>query len=522
MISTESFKGFKSIESRPFSKETLQSLVKHTTPNPPVPLGSTDAASAELGMLLTRLGCTTILIENNYTDRDYKAEYSAFYSKRFFLPPARCVRLHFFTTKPSKYGQITTPNDLDPLIGKDSYLGFCVVRPTEFFRIGRTVIRFAPPATTEEEKNEYYLTCRGWYTTHLLGREFKILGMPFIQQDTQVGACAHAALWMVGRYMHVLGHCGELSVQQINHFAKSRQPRGRHYPAQDGLASGQMLDALHEMGLFAVHYNDFNTKKFNGLYGSRWEFIGALIYFYVESGFPVIIVFRDHVIVAIGHTLTIGKLHKKTIARIPSFIIHDDVIAPYGEFFLQPNDASSPYRPDKIEELIAVLPGSVHLQGEYAESLAHVIIQQFTDDKNPITKACKAEGLPNPFNIPDSYRIRTYLLKSVDFLTELQSEIKAQKIPMDAGNLILLMEFPMYIWVSEVFASSGENRDTCVGKLLFDSTGAPWDKNVIAILMEKTLILFDRQHLEESPLIQPLVENWKFNPRNAHGLSVKI
>lgn len=519
------FKGFKSFESLAFSEIQLQSLVKHTTPNLPsarMPGGSgnlVDASRKQLGELLTRLGCLTIIVEHNYTDRDYKAEFSAFYSKRFSLPPAYCTRLLFFSTSLPAYGAITNPDDIAPLVEQESFLGFSIVRPTEFFRIGRTVIRFAPPSDSNSSAREYYVTCRTWHTVHLLGKEFKVLGMPFIQQDTQVGACAHAALWMVGRYMNARGHCGEISLPQINAFAKSRQARGRHYPAQDGLVSSQMLDALHEMGLFPVHYNyfDFGASKYEGRYTSLSDMIAHLIYYYVESAFPVIIEFEQHVIVAIGHTLNPRPpSHASMANRIPSFIIHDDMVQPYGELLLGKTGGSFSF--EKIKGLIAILPSSAHQQGEFAETLADVMLKRLANEEEPLVKKCFKDD-KHTLNIPSTYRLRTYMMKATAFLSEIQTEASAGLAPSSIVNLILRMEFPTYIWVSEVFASmEDEDRgvERCVGKILADSTAACWDKSVIAIVMERVVLLFDRQYLTDSPLIQPFPDDtvWKFRPRD--------
>jgi hypothetical protein len=467
-----------------------------------------DGAAVNLARLLLRLGCATILIEENYIDRDFKAEYSAFYSKRFNLPSACCTRLHFFKAKPTKYAVLVSPAELDPLMDELSYLGFCVVRPTEFFRIGRTIIKFSAP----NDSLEHYVTCSSWYKTHLLGREFKVYGMPFIQQDTQVGACAHAVLWMVGRYLHALGHCPEVSMPKINEYAKSRQPRGRYYPAHDGLVSHQMLDALHEMGLSPIHYNSFGgTDK------GRSDLIASLVYFYVESGLPVIICFERHVILAIGHTLNpVKKSRAKLSDKIPGFIVHDDISQPYGIFPIVGNQL---YDLQKVVELIAVLPNSVHLQGEFAEKLAMVMLAELADPQSQLAQDC-ASAARDSLVVPKEYRLRTYLMKATEFLTEIQNGIADKSVPEDVGNLLLCLEYPIYIWISEifeVFPRKSEATDKCVGKFIFDSTAAGWDKSVMAILMERIAFLFDRQHLKEQPLIQPFGEKWQFYPRNTNS-----
>ena len=514
-MDVEDFHGFKLIESLSFSEEKFQSLVQYTTPSPPIPyddkIKKAGDAASNIAKLLTRLNCLTILVEHNYTDRDYKAEFSAFYAKRFCLPSAHCDRLHFFSKKLPSYGSITCLNQIKALTDEKSYLGFCVVRPTEFHRIGRTVIKYPEP--TSNQSKTFDVACRASFTTHLLGQEFKVFGAPFIQQDTQVGACAHAAVWMVGRYMHKLGHCGEVSLQQINDFAKSHQTRGRHYPAQDGLVSTQMLDALHGMGLFAIYYNNFDTNKLNKRFSTRAQLIGSLIYYYVESGFPVIIGLKQHVVVAIGHTLDSKKEAANTIERIPSFIIQDDIIGSYLEFPMVGPFKDVIYKPEDIIDLIAVLPNSVHLQGEYAEAFAHVIIDLFAKNSDDsLIQQCKTEA-KDSVKFPSKYRLRTYLLKASDLLVELQKEATANRAPAVVVDLLLRLNFPQYVWISEILSPISDSKEKCIGKLILDSTAAAWDKSLIAILMGKIVFLFDRQHLGLIPYVKPLETEWEFVPR---------
>src|SRR5437867_12174242 len=42
------------------------------------------------------LGCSTVLIEGEYVDRDYMQDHSVFYSTSFAQYPPVCRRLHFF------------------------------------------------------------------------------------------------------------------------------------------------------------------------------------------------------------------------------------------------------------------------------------------------------------------------------------------------------------------------------------------------------------------------------------------
>jgi len=146
-----------------------------------------------------------------------------------------------------------------------SYIGFIVLRPIDLQRMGRTVLR---PLVENSDAN--FITCSATYFTHLLGQQFAVTGMPFIQQDTQVGVCAQASLWMSARYMSRRFNSREFLPAEINQFAKSHTAEGRLYPAEKGLTRTQMLDALQGMGLSATFY-EFESMDGYENYGKEFR-----------------------------------------------------------------------------------------------------------------------------------------------------------------------------------------------------------------------------------------------------------
>jgi hypothetical protein len=404
-MSDTPFQGFKAVEVRRFSSTEFLRWVHDTTPIPPISKTKPPDANPvqRIFKILDRLKCKTILIEENYIDKDYKAEFSAFYAKRFCVPSPYCVRLQFFSKMASVVGKIKVPNQVEDLLLDDSaFLGYCIVRPTEYNRIGRTVIKYPTPTPAQNTRINYHVTCQASFKTHLFGHELKVFGAPFIQQETQVSSCAHASLWVVGRYMHMLNYCEEILPDKINDLAKARQPQGRYYPAEAGLVPSQMLDALHGMGLSAIHYGIFdindaaktepvdNTAQlqaqraaegYEGILAEpqispRTHFMARIVYPYVESGLPVILCLKKHVVVAIGHTLDIRANTGDTINRVPSFLINDDSVGPYEEFPLAP-EPTSLYDPEDVTDIIAVLPTAAKLKGEYAEAAARAFTRLF-------------------------------------------------------------------------------------------------------------------------------------------------
>jgi hypothetical protein len=330
--------------------------------------------------------CQTVIFEYDYIDLDYQDEFSAFYSKAFKRYPACCVRLHFFSEK--------IPSKTKIAFGRyaKSYLGFMVIRPTDLQRMGRTILR-----PTIKDLDHEFIHCAANFRVHILGEIFSITGMPFTQQDTQVGACAQASLWMLARYMSARFNYREYLPAEINQYAKAKMAIGRHFPAEEGLNNYQMLDALQAMGFSALLYyvrsmddcathveaafpidshgsdadQDAQRKK------QRSAKLADTAYRYIESGLPVIFTTSNHAVVGIGHSYNSNIKANVAIERIPAFFINNDNAGPYQECPINPPPGTDVLSFDMVESIMAVVPREVTLKGEEAEIMASESIAQF-------------------------------------------------------------------------------------------------------------------------------------------------
>src|SRR6185437_5840183 len=82
-----------------------------------------------------------MLIERNYTDKDYRSTYYNFYAKKGQHYRADCVRLHFFDASVSFDSAalaLTCPEGPSHLA--DHYFGYMILRPTGIATIGRSVL----------------------------------------------------------------------------------------------------------------------------------------------------------------------------------------------------------------------------------------------------------------------------------------------------------------------------------------------------------------------------------------------
>jgi len=114
---------------------------------------------------LADLEAAEILREDAYFDRDYLAEFAAFYGMSARGYKNLCKRLSFFKRLPQ--GLETT---LAMAIGGDgeaidlvdeAFLGFMVQRPIPSAQVGRTVVRWYPDHPTKGAKSPVLRTRRG-------------------------------------------------------------------------------------------------------------------------------------------------------------------------------------------------------------------------------------------------------------------------------------------------------------------------------------------------------------------------
>ncbi len=492
------------------SPEFTRELVKCATPyrGNPGPINQTLQALAA-----APLNCKTVIFEREYVDKDYQDEYAAFYSRAFKKYPPRAVRLHFFA---GDFSDADIPQ-LESVAPPNVYLGFLVLRPTDLQRVGRTILKpILKNADTE------FVHCQAEFSAHILGQKLTVKGMPFTQQDTQVGACAQASLWMVARYLsRRFGH-REFLPGEINQLAKSKGGMGRVLPAELGLTWKQMLDALEGMGLSAWSYaigqfdecsshidaalpldpNATTDQKEQHRRRVRSLKLADIAYRYIESGLPVIFGTTNHAFVGIGHTYDHAAQAKAAIQRIPGFITHNDGSGPYQTIPL-PASGNPGLTFAQVEDVIAVVPIEVTLRAEAAEVMARHAIQNAlnlpTQNANfPTFKDMMGHLRPEFQGILDQLEFRTFLVPSVEFQKQLRLESKAGRFNSELANKLIALDYPKFIWVTEISSSSllnhlkREDRQ-CLGRVITDSTAPSRTRGEMVVHFCDLLGMLDRQ-----------------------------
>jgi hypothetical protein len=277
--------------------------------------------------------CKSIVVERDYIDLDYRAGFARFYFMRHQDTDRRCIRLHFFSQRLNKRHLLNIPQNII-----QGYLGFAVIRPLPGFRLGRSLLssRLAPELPDDKLT---FITCKARCRANLAGNELNFDGVPWMEQDTLVSACASAAIWVASSYLaskfspefkeYCTPHITDMATRYVI-------TTGRAMPSV-GLTVEQMMYAIQEMGYEPVPY-----EPSSALYAVN------IAYRYVESGIPVIIAVQfprgGHALTAVGHTYNpklkpvyhhfkwtpdITLKYMRSSRFVPSFIVQDDAGGPF-------------------------------------------------------------------------------------------------------------------------------------------------------------------------------------------------
>ncbi len=132
-----------------------------------------------------------LFVETNYVDKVYRDSYYHYYSSKLSNCKRDCIRISFFD------GTIEISDFWNSLIKEDlqrKYKGYMILRPTEPYVIGRSVI--SPCAL----KTNHFCSCTTEFTTTVYGQKFSVNAFPHSSQDTETISCAETTLWALMEY----------------------------------------------------------------------------------------------------------------------------------------------------------------------------------------------------------------------------------------------------------------------------------------------------------------------------------
>lgn len=409
----------------------------------------------------------TLVIEFRYVDIDYRSEYSAFYSRTFADQPSMTVRLHFFGKRLDTDADVlAVPPDCD-------YIGYLVIRPSVLGPVGRTHLRPAPEVAP-------YIPTSVSDEVHLFGQNLTVWGVPFAQQDSQLGRCAHIAAW-VCHYTAFLRHeVGRRTMAEFN-LAGDRN-KGRSMPS-GGLSVPEVTRMMREFGLpstfaklgrpFSKSTPGIGDKKVSPSGDWRNEFL-AECRRYLDSGVPIFIGTATHAFVLVGYRAVDADGDNLTFFR------HDDQVGPYVPVpnAFQEIESNAQFAPwltiiVPLPEKVWLSPAAAHNAGmTYLNDLAYQEASD-TGGASVFRDADAAERIS----------FRTYFTSANDFKRELRGRLDERLAPA-----FRIARFSRYIWVTEALdrqvedASSApsDGAPACViGEAVIDATSSDVEPNVL-------------------------------------------
>lgn len=431
---------------------------------------------------------TFILAETNYVDKVYRDSYYHYYSSKLHKYKRDSVRLSFFEEAIS---------DTDFFDGaqhstlQEKYRGFIVLRPTDPFIIGRSII------SPHLRKTNNFLVCASKFHTTVNGVKFTVKGFPHSSQDTETISCAETSLWAImeyfsNKYSDYQPVLPSKIIRTLNQVSSERQ-----IPSK-GLNIAQMSYALKEFG--------FGTRIYSKQqYASEF---GGLLSCYIESGIPIIVAIDNrhrggsigHALLAIGHskiendqidalvpyttsnTILTGALAAKCIvlydydAIIKDFVFIDDNHSPYQKASLaQPaRHYNAEWHNCEITYFIAPLYPKIYLEAYEAKNYIRNFI---------ITG-------PEPLNDNSQVLLRFYLASSRSFKDAIAKNDSFQE---DLKSIIIETSMPKFIWVAEVSSQDLIKEKKANGIIIVDATEANiyFNKPLILGAYQDKLILFD-------------------------------
>jgi hypothetical protein len=419
------------------------------------------------------LGAISVIVEEDYLDRDFSAEFAAFYSRVFKRFSKICRRFHFFSDEVAPI-----LNDPDPqkvaeglacLSKSGKYLGYAVARPVQHAPLGRVVL-VAPPSPPDMKSD---LLVRSEFPAHILGATLRVVGTPFTQQDSRIGACAQAAIWMAARHFQAR-HRGSVWASTVDITDAASKPTDHllslSLPAGSrGLTVEHMVRGLRSLGREPLLYHG----KYDPQSGTTtWPTTirpTAVIDRYVDSGIPVIVGLSPwtssqddfHAVLAVGHT--IEKLDpakplppRPTRADYARFIlVNDDQRGLNLRMPVVAGDAlgQTPFDQSKIVYLIVPLPGKVYTPAESAEAVAWDLLRSYLANLAGLKTAYQgrlggSEAVADEFALriqANDVVARTYLTYGWRYKERLVRNSCAAQVKDGVFKQCL----PRFVWVTE-------------------------------------------------------------------------
>ncbi len=281
----------------------------------------------------------SVVLENEYIDSCYLDDYSKYYAKNFKNYNKKCLRIHFFNLPVEDLKKIyklsLSADEIQKF--KDNYLGYVVIRPIVEYFVGKVCLK-----RWFEDDRHSFLPAPNFIYASLLGINFSINTIPFMEQDHVISVCATSALWS---FFHASKYLSKETLRSPFAITNEALINNNCYDDNNltpGYTVEMICDCIKNNGLVPLHF-DVDVAERNVL--------KEYIHCFLESGYPVIMgldVYNkkieedpySHSFIENNtgrlkydfqglHAVTVlGDFYDKN--GFAKFYIHDDMIGPYA------------------------------------------------------------------------------------------------------------------------------------------------------------------------------------------------
>jgi len=472
---------------------------------------------------LSDLQVKTVLIEPNYFDRDYLAEFEAFYSQSARGYPNICKRFHFLKSRLTREQLEAAAAEYDPEYNQKkcevqetlqrAYLGFLVVRPIAR-PLGRTVLIWYKDLKKKETPR--VLVPIRPYHCHVAGVTLTVKGLAWQQQDTAVATCATVALWEMLHSAAFDEYHAITTTAAITMLAHKTISFGRRIFPSSGLPIYQIMEAIKEHNLAPVTL-DGSVRNTNGdVVGFTAKRFASTFATLVRSKYAVLIIGElvghgGHAIVGVGFRQSRTPIEENPTLQDSDFkylYIHDDNLGPNVRFEIgttkKPVDGNSRR---KSEEVVVLRPSSPSDSTDTASS-SDPLFNDYEFVPQHMVVAVHNELRARPDIL---HRIGIKATEIYDWA----AKIIADRISAEVPNIVMGIKFQK---VNE-FAREELGR-VCTGNILSSVRLELWEKipplslfiGIIRIADGQTPLLDIIYDTTDSEMSQPVFANIAYNP----------
>lgn len=444
----------------------------------------------------------TIGIEMNYVDRIYRDTYYNFFSNLHEDFSRKCKRLIFFKGKGSettieKYiNSKTREKKKYEKIINEKFIGSMVIRPLKTGAIGRTLFN---PKNFLKSDAEYYIRTSQWKIS-FLGLNLSVKAFPFLMQDGITTSCAETVLLALMDYYSQQYNDYKFALPSAINDINMRENGTRAIPT-NGLSYATMSKILCEFGFYTTFDCNFNNRE-----------LRRYLYYYVESGIPIIINMQreakvnsadsvtGHAALWIGHgkkeinnllsnvEYENGIYYANTASAYEKIYVMDDNLRPYSCYTY--NDLNSNYfmkRDDEkqlnIECYIVPLHKHMYMDAKRAEDIVRELLSCEVDDVKPYNPSTYCPVNCNtPWGETKNPIIYRLFLASSRHLKHhrIQNNDNAYLIDLYAET-----PMPQFVWVCEFYTKDSYccGKPYAIGEIVIDATRCAKSSLFSSVLM---------------------------------------